>query len=93
MDRRSAARADRAGRGGRRAVVALGVSLLLVNTVKLHRSAQATARSDAYLVAVDRRASALVVDAETGLRGYVITGRPLFLAPTRTGPGRRSRRR
>ena len=62
-------------------VVALGVTLLLVNTVRLHQSADATGRSDAYLVAtinVER----LVVDAETGLRGYVITGRRLFLAPT-----------
>src|ERR1700729_369256 len=62
-------------------VVALGGTLLLVNTVRLHQSADATGRSDAYLVAtinVER----LVVDAETGLRGYVITGRRLFLAPT-----------
>ena len=28
-----------------------------------------------------------VVDAETGLRGYVITGQPLFLAPTHSGTG------
>ncbi|MGA9857177.1 MAG: SpoIIE family protein phosphatase, partial [Solirubrobacteraceae bacterium] len=64
-------------------VVALGVFLLLINTVKLHSSAQATSRSDAYAAAVvdvERN----VVDAETGLRGYVITGRRLFLAPTRT---------
>jgi serine phosphatase RsbU (regulator of sigma subunit) len=62
-------------------LVALGVTLLLVNTVRLHRSADATGRSDAYLVAtinVER----LVVDAETGVRGYVITGQRLFLAPT-----------
>ena len=62
-------------------LVALGVTLLLVNTVKLHDSADATGRSDAYLVAaIDLER--LVVDAETGLRGYVITGRPVFLAPT-----------
>ena len=63
-------------------LVALGVTLLLINTVRLHRSADATSRADAYLVAVidDER---LVVDAETGLRGYVIPGGPLFLQPTR----------
>src|ERR1700756_2940612 len=63
-------------------LVALGVTLLLINTVGLHRSADATSRADYYLVAVidDGR---LVVDAETGLRGYVIPGRPLFLQPTR----------
>ncbi len=64
-------------------LVALGVTVLLVNAVDLRRSGAATTRADAYLVAVinDER---LVIDAETGLRGYVITGRPLFLAPTRT---------
>ena len=62
-------------------LVALGVTLLLVNTVKLHRSADATGRSDDYLVAVINLERP-VVDAETGLRGYVITGRPVFLEPT-----------
>jgi serine phosphatase RsbU (regulator of sigma subunit) len=62
-------------------LVALGVTLLLVNTVRLHRSADATRRSDDYLVAVIDL-ERLVVDAETGLRGYVITGRTLFLQPT-----------
>jgi CHASE3 domain sensor protein len=64
-------------------LVAVGVTLLLVNTVKLHHSATATARSDAYLVAVISL-ERYVVDAETGLRGYVITGAPVFLQPTRT---------
>src|ERR1700753_1912343 len=63
-------------------LVAVGVTLLLVNTVKLHHSADATARSDAYLTAVVNL-ERTVVDAETGLRGYVITGRSLFLDPTR----------
>lgn len=62
-------------------LVALGVTLLLVNTVKLHHSADATGRSDQYLVTVINL-ERLVVDAETGVRGYVITGRTLFLAPT-----------
>ncbi len=62
-------------------VVALGVTLLLANTVKLHHSADATGRSDEYLVAAINL-ERLVVDAETGLRGYVITGQTLFLAPT-----------
>src|ERR1700760_1588065 len=62
-------------------LVGLGVTLLLVNTVKLHHSADATGRSDDYLVAAINL-ERLVVDAETGLRGYVITGRSLFLEPT-----------
>jgi serine phosphatase RsbU (regulator of sigma subunit) len=64
-------------------LVALGVTLLLVNTVRLRHSAAATTRSDAYLVSVID-VERLVVDAETGLRGYVLTGRASFLAPTRT---------
>jgi serine phosphatase RsbU (regulator of sigma subunit) len=63
-------------------VVAGGVGLLLTNTVKLRNSSDATARSDDYsaqVVNVER----LVVDTETGLRGYVITGRPQFLGPAR----------
>lgn len=64
-------------------VVALGVTLLLLNTIKLHDSARASARSDAYTTAVID-VERLVVDAETGLRGYIITRRTLFLAPTRT---------
>jgi serine phosphatase RsbU (regulator of sigma subunit) len=62
--------------------VAVGVALLLANTVNLRNSSDSTVRADAYtqrVVAVER----LLVDAETGLRGYVITGRPLFLAPAR----------
>jgi serine phosphatase RsbU (regulator of sigma subunit) len=63
-------------------LVAFGVTLLLTNTVKLHHGAEATARSDAYLVSVVD-VERLVVDAETGLRGYVLTERSMFLAPTR----------
>ena len=62
------------------ALVAIGVALLLTNTIKLRDSADATIRSSAYLASVTR-VEDLVVDGETGLRGYVITGRPLFLAP------------
>ena len=62
------------------AVVAAGVTLLLVNMVALRDDGDAAARADAYVVRVND-VEALVVDAETGLRGYVITGRPLFLEP------------
>jgi serine phosphatase RsbU (regulator of sigma subunit) len=68
-------------------LVALGVLLLVTNTIKLHSSAQATIRSDAYLVAVVNVEGA-VIDAETGLRGYVITGNRLFLAPTQAAATR-----
>jgi serine phosphatase RsbU (regulator of sigma subunit) len=61
-------------------VVAAGVTLLLVNTVSLRNEGDAAARSDDYVVRVVE-VERLVVDAETGLRGYVITGHPLFLAP------------
>ena len=62
--------------------VALGVTLLLTHIVEERNSANASLRTNAYLDAtinVER----LVVDAETGLRGYVITGDRGFLAPER----------
>ena len=62
--------------------VAVGVALLLTNTVDLRSSANATLRTADYLDAtIDLER--LVVDAETGMRGYVITGRRPFLAPER----------
>jgi CHASE3 domain sensor protein len=66
--------------------VAVGVALLLAHTVHLRSSADATLRTASYLDAtIDLER--LVVDAETGLRGYVITGRRLFLAPQRAAAG------
>src|SRR3984885_8334178 len=64
------------------AAVALGVALLLGNIVHLRSSANATLRPGGYLEATISL-EGLVVDAETGLRAYVITGRSLFLAPER----------
>jgi serine phosphatase RsbU (regulator of sigma subunit) len=64
-------------------LVAVGITLLLINTVRLHHTADATRRSDDYLVSVVSL-ERYVVDAETGLRGYVITRAPVFLQPTRT---------
>lgn len=61
-------------------LVAVGVALLLSNTVELRRDSAAATRSDDHLLrVVDVERS--VVDVETGLRGYVITGRALFLQP------------
>lgn len=67
--------------------VAVGVALLLSNTIKLRHSADATIRFNAYLVSVID-VERLVLDAETGLRGYVITRRPLFLQPLRAAQAR-----
>lgn len=61
-------------------IVAGGVTLLLGNTIGLRDSAKSARSADAYLlrvVDVER----VVVDAETGLRGYVLTGRSVFLQP------------
>jgi CHASE3 domain sensor protein len=63
--------------------VALGVTLLLTHIVDLRRSANASLRTGAYLDATINL-ERLVVDAETGLRGYVITGDRAFLAPERS---------
>lgn len=63
--------------------VALGVTLLLTHIIDLRTSANASLRTGTYLSAtinVER----LVVDAETGLRGYVITRDSAFLAPERS---------
>jgi hypothetical protein len=64
-------------------LVAIGVTLLLINTIKLRNDAPATIRYDNDFDAVVN-VERLVVDAETGLRGYVITGHPLFLQPLRS---------
>lgn len=61
-------------------LVAGGVAVLLSNALGLRSSAASATRTETYLlrlVDVER----LVVDAETGLRGEVITGRTLFLQP------------
>lgn len=63
-------------------LVGTGVALLLHNTVGLRHSADATIRNDQYLLRVVQL-ERLVVDAETGLRGDVITGSTLFLEPLR----------
>jgi serine phosphatase RsbU (regulator of sigma subunit) len=73
--------------GGGALLVAIGVALLLANTVHLRDSSDAAIRSDSYLVSV-AGVERLVVDAETGLRGYVLTGRPVFLSPTRAAQQR-----
>ena len=57
--------------------------MLLGHIFSLRTTADATLRTGAYLDATINVERA-VVDAETGLRGYVITTKPLFLAPTRT---------
>ena len=61
-------------------VVAGGVALLLGNTVALRDSSQSAKRANDYLLSVVN-VERLVIDAETGLRGEVITGRKLFLQP------------
>ena len=65
------------------ALVGVGVGLLLVGIVNLRSSADATQRSSALLEQVIT-VEGSVVNAETGLRGYIITGASIFLAPLRT---------
>lgn len=60
--------------------VAVGVGLLLAAILQSRDTADATLRSDALLqrvIVVEQS----VVDAETGLRGYLITGADVFLSP------------
>lgn len=67
-------------------LVGTGVTLLLHNTLGLRHSADTTTRTDQYLLRVVQL-ERLVVDAETGLRGDVITGKPLFLQPLSQAQG------
>ena len=59
------------------------MALLLSNTLTFRRSTNTTVRSDVYLLRVVDL-ERLTVDAETGLRGDVITDRSLFLQPLNT---------
>jgi serine phosphatase RsbU (regulator of sigma subunit) len=63
-------------------IVAGGVALLLANTFGLRDSAASSERGDTYLLSVVNL-ERLVIDAETGLRGEVLTGQPVFLQPLR----------
>jgi sigma-B regulation protein RsbU (phosphoserine phosphatase) len=63
-------------------IVGAGVGLLVAGIVNLRSSSSATLRTATLLervITVERS----VVDAETGLRGYVITVDPVFLTPLR----------
>jgi CHASE3 domain sensor protein len=64
-------------------VVAGGIGVLLGNTISMRSRADTTIQLDRYLlrtVEIER----LIVDAETGLRGYLVADAPVFLAPLRT---------
>ena len=75
------------------AAVAIGVALLVgdlalsvYHTTKLRDESAAVQRSTELLLALDNVLS-LAVDAETGQRGYVITGKKEYLAPYRAAVG------
>jgi serine phosphatase RsbU (regulator of sigma subunit)/CHASE3 domain sensor protein len=68
-------------------IVAAGIALLLVSIVHQRTTSDRTIKSNSYLTATTR-VEELVVDAETGLRGYVITRNPLFLQPTKAAQDR-----
>jgi CHASE3 domain sensor protein len=64
------------------ALVGAGVGLLLVGILNLRSASDTTLRSDALLQRVTS-VEVAVVNAETGLRGYVITSASIFLSPLR----------
>ena len=73
------------------AAAAIGAAVLVGNaavsvfhTDALRNESAAVLHSNELLLALDNVLS-LVKDAETGQRGYVITGRPEYLAPYRSG--------
>ena len=72
------------------AAAAIGAAVLVGNTAvsvfqtaALHNESAAVLHSNELLLALDNVLS-LVKDAESGQRGYVITGRPEYLAPYRS---------
>ena len=71
---------------GGAAVVAIGLILVvLATTLDGQRNSNARVRRSELVLRTASDAERAVVDAETGLRGYVITTDPAFLAPYRTG--------
>ncbi len=62
----------------------LGVSAYL-GVASVQRQFQSVAEHDARVIANARHLSKLVVDMETGQRGFVITGKEEFLEPYRSG--------
>ena len=75
------------------AAIAIGATVLVANfalsvhhTTQLREESAAVLRSNELLLALDNVLT-LAVDAETGQRGYVITGRQEYLAPYRAAIG------
>ena len=64
--------------------VVLGASVL-IGMANMHRQFQGVAEHDAPMIANARQLSKLVVDMETGQRGFVITGLEPFLEPYTLG--------
>src|SRR5664279_2037964 len=63
-------------------LLAANLLLSLVNTAQLREDSQRVLHGKEVLLALDRTVS-LVKDAETGQRGYVITGKAEYLEPYR----------
>ena len=64
-------------------LLAANLALTVVNTHRLREQSTSILRSNELLLALDNVLS-LVVDAETGQRGFVITGQPEYLDPYKT---------
>ena len=64
-------------------VGAAAFGVVLSSVADLHESERRARRSQEVLV-VANHLERLVVDLETGLRGYLITGQPVFLQPAET---------
>jgi CHASE3 domain sensor protein len=71
-------------------VVGAAFAMLLISVIELRAQERRTARSQQVLITANEL-ERLVVDLETGVRGYAITGQERFLAPWRT-PRRPCRR-
>jgi len=63
------------------AVVIAGAALLLVSSLRMQRATDDEFRRDFQNVLDLRRTETLLIDAETGQRGFLLTSNPAFLAP------------
>jgi signal transduction histidine kinase len=66
------------------AIVVGAVFVLLLNAIGDLREANGSARRAADILASSNRLEKLVIDLETGLRGYLVTREPRFLGPYRS---------
>src|ERR1041385_6236719 len=70
----------KSGFAGVAVILVLAVTLAVANSHQLQRAREASARSEEILRELEG-ILATMIDAETGMRGYIITGEEAYLEP------------